>query len=212
MAEAVRGSTSSQSLQGTMRLYGLLERFWECAGLSVLWLLGCLPIITAGSSTVALFEVVAQRAKGDFRPVPQAFWDGFRRAPLARAGVTAVVLLALFGMVQTLLFGLTVADPVTATALQAVALGGLAAVMGAVVTALPTWAACGGRLRQTLRLAAAVGLGRPLTTLAAVLVTVALAVGTVLAPPVLLLLGWGWARLLTALSGTARRRLVGTTR
>lgn len=205
-------ATGSVSLPGAMRLHGILERFWECAGLSVLWLLGCLPIVTAGSSTVALFEVVAQRARGDYRPVSLAFWDEFRRAPLARAGVTVLTLFALFGVAQTLLFGLTVAAPLPAVVLQTAALGGMAAVLGAVVTALPTRAECGGTLRQTLRLAAVVGLGRPLTTLLAVLVTVALVVGTVLAPPVLLLLGWGWARLLTALSATARRRLVRTAR
>ncbi|MGO1972852.1 MAG: DUF624 domain-containing protein [Propionibacteriaceae bacterium] len=202
----------AEPLTGSLRLHGLVERFWEGVGLSLLWVVGCLPVVTAGTSTLALYHVVAQRRRGDIRPVTAAFWAEFRRAPLARAAVTVVTLLALAGAFLTLVLGITVADPVVATAFQAAGLIGLAVVLGAVVTALPMQAERPGGLLGTLRLAAAVGLGRPLATTAAVLLTVAVGVGAVLFPPLLLVLGWGWAALVTALVESSVRRLGGATR
>lgn len=196
----------------SLRLHGVLERLWEGIGLSVVWVLGCLPVVTAGSSTVALFRVVAQRGQGDFRPVAQAFWDEFKQAPLARAAVTVVTLLALLGVAQTLLAGITRPDPVSATVLQAAALVGVGVVLGAVVTALPLHAEHGGTFIQTLRLSVAVGLGRPLTMMLAVLLTIAVVTVTVLVPPLLLVAGWTWSSLLSALSRSAVKRLGGVSR
>lgn len=75
--------TATAPARGTLRLYGVLERFWECVGLNALWVLGCLPVITAGGSTVALFEVIGQRRRGESRPIAPAYWAAFKRAPLA---------------------------------------------------------------------------------------------------------------------------------
>ena len=210
-------STSTDFVQPALRIYRVLERFWECVGLSLLWALGCLPLVTAGASTAALFAVVGQRIQGDYRPVFRSFWGEFRRAPLARAAVTVVVLLALFGATQILLAGMGMADPVRAMVIQAVALSGFAAVLGTLVTALPLragqiWSGRvstdrGGSGLATLRLAVAVGLGRPLTTLAAALLTAAAMVAVILSPPLLLVLGWVWARLVTALHESAWRSL-----
>lgn len=197
----------AEPLKGSLRLHGLLERFWEAAGLSLLWAMGCLPVVTAGASTLALYQVVGQRRRGDLRPVAPAFWAEFKRVPLARAAVTVVTALALAGAALTLLVGITVADPVVATVLQAAGLIGLAAVLGTLVTALPVQAARPGRFLPTLRIAAVVALGRPLTTMAAVVLTVAVVVGTVLCPPLLLVLGWAWAALVTALVESSLRRL-----
>lgn len=184
-----------------LRLYGVLERFWECVGLSVLWVLGCLPVLTAGSSTVALFEVVGERRRGEYRPIFAAYWTAFKRAPLARAGITVVVLLALLGAAQTLATGMALRDATLALVLQAAGLLGLVAVGGTVVTALPVRAEPVDRsLMATLRIAGAAGLGRPMTTLAALMLTVAVVVGVVLAPPLLLVVGWVWATLVTSLS------------
>ncbi|WP_168211860.1 YesL family protein [Ruania zhangjianzhongii] len=181
----------------------MLERFWECVGLNTLWVLGCLPVLTAGSSTVALFEVVGQRRRGEYRPIARAYWAGFRRAPLARAGITLVILLALLGAVQTLTTGMALRDATLAVVFQAAGLLGLLAVGGAVVTALPLRAQPEGRsLLASLRIAGAAGLGRPMTTVAALMLTVAVVVGVVLVPPLLLVLGWVWATLVTSLSAS----------
>src|SRR5690625_5698594 len=80
------------------RLYARLEQLWECAGLTTLWVAACVPVITAGSSTLALLRVVAERREGIYRPVVRAFWDELVRAPLARAAATVATLLAAVGV------------------------------------------------------------------------------------------------------------------
>lgn len=199
--------TGTEPARGTLRLYGVLERFWECVGLNALWVLGCVPVLTAGSSTLALFEVVEQRRRGEYRPIAAAYWKAFKRAPLVRAGITVVILLALLGAAQTLTAGMALLDSGMAIIFQAAGLLGLAAVGGAVVTTLPLRAQSGDRsLLATLRLAGAAGLGRPMTTVAALTLTVAVVVGVVLAPPLLLVLGWVWATLVTSLSASVLQR------
>lgn len=195
--------TATAPARGPLRLHGVLERFWECVGLNTLWVLGCLPVLTAGSSTVALFEVVGQRRRGEYRPVARAYWTAFRPAPLARAGITMVLLLALLGAARTLTTGMALRDATLAVVLQTAGLLGLLAVGGAVVTTLPLRAQPEGRsLLASLRIAGAAGLGRPMTTLAALMLTVAMVAAVILVPPLLLVLGWVWASLVTSLSAS----------
>lgn len=203
---------TEESTRGALRLHGVLERSWEGVGLSLLWLLGCLPVVTAGSSTLALFQVVAQRRRGDYQSVTRAFWREFKQAPLARAALTMITLLALLGVTQTLVAGITRSDPVTATLLQAAALLGVGAVLGVVVTALPVHAEHRKPFLPTLRLSVAVALGRPLTTLLAVLLTMGMGAATVLFPPLLMIIGWTWASLLSAVSRSTVKRLSGVSR
>lgn len=199
--------TVTAQTRGTLRLYGILERFWECVGLNSLWLLGCLPVLTAGNSTLALFEVIGQRRRGEYRPIPSAYWAAFKRAPLARAGITVLVVLSVLGAAQTLLAGMVMPAAVPATVLQAAGLLGLAAVGGAVVTTLPLRAQPVERtLLESLRLAGGAGLGRPMSTAAALMLTAAAVVGVVLAPPLALVAGWVWATLVTSLSASALSR------
>jgi len=212
MAEGLHATAAPERGSGILRIHDLLTRFWEAVGISLLWLLGCLPVLTVASSTMALFQVVQQRRTGDYRPVRQAFWQEFKRAPLARAGLSAIVLLALFGVLQTIVAGLTLTDPTMSTLVQAAGLIGAVAVLGTITAALPLRAEFGGSLPATLRLAVAVGLGRMWTMLIATLLTVAVAVAVWLAPPLVLVAGWVWARLLIALSRSAVHRLQKTGR
>lgn len=203
-------SVRAESMTGSLRLHALVERFWEIGCLSVLWAVGCIPLLTAGASTRALFEVVAQRRRGDARPVARAFLAEFTRAPLIRALVTVLTLLALVGSLSVLALGIRLADPVLATASQAAGLAGLAVVSGAVVITLPLRADRPDEtFGETLRTGFLIGLGRPLTTVAAVLLTGAALVATVLFPPLLLVAGWAWAALVTALVHSSVRRLGG---
>ena len=193
--------TGTEPARGTLRLYGVLERFWECVGLNALWVLGCVPVLTAGSSTLALFEVVEQRRRGEYRPIAAAYWKAFKRAPLVRAGITVVVLLALLGAAQTVMTGMALLDTTLAIVFQAAGLLGLLAVGGTVVTTLPLRAEPEGRsLLASMRIAGAAGLGRPMTTVAALMLTVAVVAAVILVPPLLLVLGWAWASLVTSLS------------
>lgn len=63
----------------------VLNRFISVAGdhlaLSLLWLLGCLPLVTAPLATTALFEVVRQRRHGEEPAIGRAYLAAFRRYP-----------------------------------------------------------------------------------------------------------------------------------
>jgi uncharacterized membrane protein YesL len=47
--------------------------------LSLLWLVGCLPLVTAPAATAALFEVVRQRRRGDEPAIGASFLAAFRQ-------------------------------------------------------------------------------------------------------------------------------------
>ncbi|HEY8472946.1 MAG TPA: DUF624 domain-containing protein [Natronosporangium sp.] len=55
----------------------VLNRFISATGdqltLSLLWLVGCLPLVTAPAATAALFEVVRQRRRGEDPALGRAF-------------------------------------------------------------------------------------------------------------------------------------------
>lgn len=76
----------------------LLSAFTDYLLLNVMWLLACLPIVTAPASTAALFDVLRQRQRGDDPGVVGSFIASFRayfwRALLLGAGwaVIAAVL------------------------------------------------------------------------------------------------------------------------
>lgn len=192
---------------GRWRLYERLERLWEAAGLSALWALGCVPVLTAGSSTTALLRVVADRREGVYRPILRAFWDEFVREPLVRAAITTFTLLAGVLVADVLLTGLLATNSTTAIALQAAAFICGGALLGLTATMMPL--VSGGRPTdiRTLRLAAAIAVRRPQTAFAGAALTVATAIGIAMAPPLVLALGWVWARLLVDLSRSAARAL-----
>jgi membrane protein len=62
---------------------GRLNRFIAQAsdhlGLSLLWLAGCLPLVTAPVATTALFDVVQQRRGGQEPPIVRTYLSAFRR-------------------------------------------------------------------------------------------------------------------------------------
>lgn len=69
--------TVSESLgEGTHRWAAALYRltsFWRAAGLTVMWLVACLPVVTAGAATVALLAVVRDDVRGRERPVLRSY-------------------------------------------------------------------------------------------------------------------------------------------
>lgn len=206
--EPVTASIAAAPRQrGSLRLYEALDRVWECVALNALWLVASLPVVTAGSATIALVRLTADRRKGIYQPAARAFWEEFKKEPVARSVATVLILMALLGAALTLLFGLTAPDAIIATTMQAAGLLGLAAVLGGLVTSVPLKAQRDAGLVQTLRMAAAIGLGRPFTTVAAVALTFAIVGITILMPPLILLVGWVWARLLLGLSEAAVQRL-----
>lgn len=64
--------------------------------LSGMWLLGCLPIITAGASTTALYDTVAHCVKGPERDIFSRFFRTFRRE-LAPSALTELIWAVILG-------------------------------------------------------------------------------------------------------------------
>lgn len=50
-----------------------LTAFWRIVGLTALWLCGCLPIVTAGAATIALFAVTRDNVLDRERPLVRSF-------------------------------------------------------------------------------------------------------------------------------------------
>lgn len=60
-------------------LMQLLSALADLMILSLLWLVGCIPVVTIGASTTALYTcVMKRRTDGDIRCVRE-FWDAFKR-------------------------------------------------------------------------------------------------------------------------------------
>ncbi len=78
----------------------LFTKIAYCAYLNVLWFLCCLPIVTAGASTTALFYVTLKMAKDEEGNVTRSFFRAFRQN-FRKATVIWLILLAL-GMVLAL--------------------------------------------------------------------------------------------------------------
>lgn len=73
-------------------------RFMDVVGdvflLNLCWLIGCLPVVTAGASTAAAFSVAGKMAAGQEYRVFHTWWTAFRR-DLALATRTWLVMLVL---------------------------------------------------------------------------------------------------------------------
>lgn len=55
-----------------------IAKFANCVFLSILWLIGCIPVITAGVSTCALYYAVEKNIKNDRDYVISAYWSAFK--------------------------------------------------------------------------------------------------------------------------------------
>ncbi len=55
-----------------------LSKIFDLMLLGVLWLAGCLPIITVGASTTAMYTVLFKLAKGEDYTVWRLFWRAFQ--------------------------------------------------------------------------------------------------------------------------------------
>ena len=78
-------------------LMGFLGKTGQLIELSALWLLGCLPVITIGASTAALYYAVVKSVRRDRGKAAGEFWRRFRadlgRSILAWLPILAVAVL-----------------------------------------------------------------------------------------------------------------------
>ena len=61
--------------------------------LSVVWILGCIPIVTAATSTTALYYAVVKSIRRDYGRAQQEFWRSYRSNLKRGIPITAVGLL-----------------------------------------------------------------------------------------------------------------------
>lgn len=66
------------------KLIRLMTRLTNLVCLNLLWIIGCIPVITAGAATTAmyavLFDYLTDREDAVFKPFLRAFRDNFRQA------------------------------------------------------------------------------------------------------------------------------------
>lgn len=80
---------------------GMIYRFLNKTGniilATVLWLVGCIPIVTIGTSTAALYYTMVKSVRKDVGYVHSEFWRGYKLN--FKKGVAATVLLLALGIV-----------------------------------------------------------------------------------------------------------------
>lgn len=59
---------------------GFLEKCGQLILLSVLWVLGCIPLFTVCASTAALYDAVMQTVRGGEGKTAAVFWECFKRS------------------------------------------------------------------------------------------------------------------------------------
>ncbi len=78
---------------------GILYRFMTITGniilATILWLIGCIPVVTIGTSTAALYYTMVKSVRKDVGYVHSEFWRGYKLN--FKKGVAATVLLLALG-------------------------------------------------------------------------------------------------------------------
>lgn len=188
----------------------ILNRFTSAAGhhlvLGLLWLVGCLPVVTAPVATAALFEVTRQRLRGDDPPPVRAFVAAARQ--YARPALTVGLAWAAIGAV--LAADLLIAVQIGGTAGDAVVVGllVLSALYALVSTSLfPVVVSFDASGRDHLRTAVLVALTSPVRGLLALAATVTAAAAVWTVPLAIILVPSLLATTVSRLYGGAFDRL-----
>ncbi len=167
-----------------------LEKCGQLILLSVLWLLGTVPLVTACASTAALYETVLRTVRGPEGNTARVFWTSFKRY-LPKGVVLSIVLLGVFAALEG----------VSVTLLDSVYPRGVIGVLMvldsfAAVYAAPVLVRFGRGVGDTLKLSFVLSLQYAHYTLLLLLGTVALAALQVFVFPMALVLflpgAWCW--------------------
>lgn len=75
-------------------------KIFDCMCLSVLWLVACLPIFTAGAATTAMFAVIHRYIRQEDGGLWKTFWGAFREEfkRTTLCGLVALAILALLAL------------------------------------------------------------------------------------------------------------------
>lgn len=190
------GRTGHDGRFASLRLYRKLAAPTDAVVAGLLWLICCVPVLTAGSATIALFRVTHRRILGAPVSPLREFGDELRTAPVERCGATLVVLLAVLGVAVTGLLGASMQQRGLGIALVVVACAGGTCLLGI----LSTFFAIVGIFPHrdcwnAVRMAIAVAMTRMSTALTTSVLLIAVAVAGALFPPFLMVAGSVWATL-----------------
>lgn len=108
-----RDETSHGMFGYTGAFYTYTGKIFDLMVVSVLWVLGCLPIITAGASCSALYAAVSRSVRRDTGTAAAQFWKAYRRDLRASLpiwicyGMAAFIFLLNIGIIRSHADGLT---------------------------------------------------------------------------------------------------------
>lgn len=77
---------------------GFLEKFGQLIVLSVLWLLGCIPVLTLCTSCAALYHTVTQSVRGGQGSPVKEFWESFRANLISGVILSLILIGVLAGL------------------------------------------------------------------------------------------------------------------
>ena len=75
-------------------VFSVLDKIGQMILLSVVWFLGCLPIVTAATSTTALYYAVIKSIRRDYGSAMQEFWSSYKANIRRGVPITVLGLLA----------------------------------------------------------------------------------------------------------------------
>ncbi len=78
-------------------IYRFLNKMGNMILATILWIIGCLPVVTIGTSTAALYYTMVKSVRKDVGYVHTEFWRGYRLN--LKKGVEATVVILLLGTV-----------------------------------------------------------------------------------------------------------------
>lgn len=170
-----------------------LTSFWRAVGVTAMWLIACLPVVTAGAATMALFGVVRDTALQRERPVVRSYLAHLRDTAKLGTGWLVLTLLPVIALMVTW----HQPSAPWGDALAVTALIGVVAMLPllvhgctlAVHTRQPS-------LRALYRSSVLLAVASPGTTLIGLVVIAAAAVATAVWPGGIILLGYPVARAL----------------
>lgn len=170
------------------RALGGFSTFLTFVGLNLLYILVCLPIVTIGAATSALYEVTIRYSDDESGRPLKDFFPAFR----ANFGRATVLMLCL--LLPAVLLGFSSVFWFSYPALFA-GVAGVVAVIGAVylfaafLYAMAQVAYLTGPVRQTLKNSMLLPAAEPVRTLGVLVIPVTAVALTILYPPVAILVG-----------------------
>lgn len=82
------------------KISGILSRIADLAILNLLWIIGCIPVITIGVSTTAMYSVTLKMARNEETYIAGSYWKAFKenlkQSTVIWAGILAAGLILYF--------------------------------------------------------------------------------------------------------------------